>query len=138
MADLTLANAIRTDGGMLEYKPKICHTCRTTMYEGQIVKKAKKEIFCSIDCKQEFLDIQRVQSYRRQLAERKSLGYNYPKRDRTAYWKEYRKKNLEKKREITRKAMAKYRLTKKVELIKHNISKQDDHSTRINRTLAEI
>lgn len=138
MADLNISDAIRTDGGMMGYKPKICHTCKTAIYEGQTIKKAKLEIFCSDDCKQEFMDIQRVQSYRRQLSDRKSLGYNYPKRDRTEYYREYRKKNIEKKKESARKAMVKYRLKKKVELLKTNIDKQNDNSTRINTTLAEI
>lgn len=95
MADLSLIGAIRTDGGVLGFKSKMCRTCTTAIYAGQKKFKSDKKIFCSEDCKQEYLDIKRVQSYRRMLEQQKIRNTPEERKRRTEYYRKYRARKVE-------------------------------------------
>lgn len=130
MTDTALIGAIRTDGGLLGYKSKMCATCTTAIYAGQKKFKSDKKIFCSDDCMQEYLDIKRVQSYRKQLLVQKSKNKNKITKDREQYLKEYDIKRKDRKR--------KYYLKHRAEILRDEKLKQYKREYYLKRKVEQL
>lgn len=118
MADLTITNAIRADGGVFPARPKQCWWCKSLIYDGQNKEKESGHVFCSLDCKQDYVDNNKVLRYRKQLKVRVSKEVK-EKKGRKEYDKQYAINNKEKKNENAKLAMRKYR-ARKVEQLKAN------------------
>lgn len=58
-------------------------------------KHANRNIFCSEDCVYEYLDIKRVQSYRRMLEQQKIRNTPEVRKERAEYYRKYRVNKVE-------------------------------------------